>query len=163
MPFLIGFGSVLLYGRNAPARSFGDHLAVASSALGFVGAGLLLLAMEGAICLVMAAPLAVVLTLLGGALGVSLLPRFGTSPSAPAAFLFRLLSAPLLMGAEAAVPRQAPVYEVHTAVEIDAPPATVWRNVVSFRQLPPPDDWAFHTGIAYPVRAEIRGQGVGAV
>lgn len=163
VPFFIGFGSVLLYGRNAPARPFGDYLAVASSALALVGAGLLLLAMEGAICLIMAAPLAFVLTLLGVALGVGLRPRFGKSLSAPAAFLFLLTVAPLLMGAEAAAPRRPPVYKVRTTVEIDAPPEVVWRNVVSFRQLPPPDDWIFHTGIAYPVRAEIRGQGVGAV
>ncbi|MDP6740772.1 MAG: hypothetical protein QF404_12260, partial [Planctomycetota bacterium] len=49
------------------------------------------------------------------------------------------------------------------AIEIDAPPQVVWENVVSFSELPPPDGWLLSTGIAYPLRARIEGQGVGAV
>src|SRR4029077_16096538 len=95
-------------------------------------------------------------------LAYSLQARFWRQRSSPALLVIVLLSTPLLMGAEAAVPREAPVYKVVTSVEIGAPPETVWRNVVSFRQLPPPDDWIFHTGFAYPIRPEIRGPGVGA-
>ena len=128
-----------------------------------VGAAALLGGVEGIACLVMASPLALFLAFVGGMLAYSIRGGFWRRPSSPALLLIVLLCTPLLMGAEAAMPRQAPVYEVRTAVEIDAPPETVWRNVVSFRQLPPPDDWLFRTGIAYPVRAEIRGQGVGAI
>jgi hypothetical protein len=163
IPLFIGLGAVLLYGRNVPARSFGQYFAVASLALALVGTGLLLLAMEGAICLLMAAPLAFLLALLGVSLGVALQTSFEDSLSTPAVFLLLLAAAPVLMGAEAATQRQAPVYAVRTALEVDAPPEVVWKNVVSFRELPPPEDWLFHTGIAYPVRAEIRGRGVGAV
>ncbi len=163
IPFLVGLGAVLLYGRKAPERSSRQSFAVASSALALVGAGLLLFAMEGAICLIMAAPLAILLAILGVSLGACLQTCLEDRISTPAAFLLLLAAAPMLMGAEAATPRQAPVYAVTTALEVDAPPEVVWKNVVSFRELPPPEDWLFQTGIAYPVRAEIRGRGVGAV
>jgi hypothetical protein len=35
--------------------------------------------------------------------------------------------------------------------------------VIGFSELPPPSDWMLRTGIAYPVRAEIRGRGPGAI
>ena len=49
-----------------------------------------------------------------------------------------------------------------TAIEIDAPPTAVWRKVVAFSELPDPEDWLFRLGLAYPIRATIRGEGVGA-
>src|ERR1019366_8925973 len=52
--------------------------------------------------------------------------------------------------------------QVCSVVEIDAAPDQVWKQVVSFPELAEPDDWVFRTGVAYPVRAEINGQGAGA-
>jgi hypothetical protein len=163
LPLLIGFVSVLLYCRNAPERTWREHRNIAIGSTLAVGTSVLLAGIEGVVCLARASPLVLFLCLTGGALAYSLRARFWRRRATPAFLLILLLSAPLLMGAEAAVPRQAPVYAVRTALEVNAPPEAVWRNVVSFRQLPPPDDWVFHTGIAYPVRAEIRGNGVGAV
>ena len=56
-----------------------------------------------------------------------------------------------------------PLYAVKTSIVINANPEKVWSHVVSFSQLPPPTERMFKTGIAYPIRAEIHGQGVGAV
>jgi hypothetical protein len=53
--------------------------------------------------------------------------------------------------------------EVVSMIEVDATPEEVWENVVSFSELPEPDHWLFETGIAYPLRARIEGEGVGAV
>src|SRR5207237_6823083 len=58
---------------------------------------------------------------------------------------------------------RAPIREVVTSVEIAAPPEKVWPHVQGFADLPPPAEWFFRTGIAYPVRARISGTGVGAV
>ena len=33
---------------------------------------------------------------------------------------------------------------------------------MSFSEIPPPTEWMFRAGIAYPVRARIQGNGVGA-
>ena len=47
--------------------------------------------------------------------------------------------------------------------EIDAPPDVVWRHVIAFSEMAPPTEWIFRTGIAYPVRARLVGNGVGAI
>ncbi|HEX5829681.1 MAG TPA: SRPBCC family protein, partial [Gemmatimonadaceae bacterium] len=53
--------------------------------------------------------------------------------------------------------------EVRSAVIIDAPAHIVWRSVVEFPPLPEPSQLLFRSGVAYPLRAEIVGTGVGAV
>src|SRR5262249_51209672 len=63
---------------------------------------------------------------------------------------------PTVMCAEYVAPPEPPLVVVRTSVDIDAPPETVWRHVVSFSDLPEPAEWIFHTGIAYPVRAPDR-------
>jgi uncharacterized protein YndB with AHSA1/START domain len=73
-----------------------------------------------------------------------------------------LLGLPLASSVESVV-RDLPVHEVETVREIDAPPEVVWRHVVSFTELPPPTEWFFTAGIAYPKRARMEGSGVGAV
>jgi hypothetical protein len=68
---------------------------------------------------------------------------------------------PLAAGGEKAMER-APTNEVVTTVVVDAPPDVVFRRVTSFPDLAPPSEWIFRHGIAYPVRARIVGEGVGA-
>ena len=54
------------------------------------------------------------------------------------------------------------VYVVRSTIDIQAPPERVWKQVVAFTQIPPPRELMFRAGIAYPMRAEILGSGVGA-
>ena len=54
-------------------------------------------------------------------------------------------------------------YMVCTAVEINAPAAVVWENVLTFPDLPKERAWYFNWGIACPERARIVGQGPGAI
>ncbi|HEY6554251.1 MAG TPA: hypothetical protein VI669_12915, partial [Vicinamibacteria bacterium] len=124
---------------------------------------LVALAVEGLLCLVMAAPIMLVLVLLGATVGY-FLQRRGLPPKlATTALGVALAAAPILMGAERAAERQAPLFEVRSAVEVAAPPHVVWRSVVSFSDIPPPSEWLFRAGIAYPLRATIEGSGAGAV
>jgi hypothetical protein len=67
------------------------------------------------------------------------------------------------MGIEHAIPPTLPLLEVKSSVIVNATLEKVWRNVVSFSDLPPPDEMIFKLGVAYPLRAEISGSGVGAV
>jgi hypothetical protein len=55
------------------------------------------------------------------------------------------------------------VHEVRSAIEVAAPPAVVWRHVVSFGDLTERPGLLFRLGVAYPLRATIAGEGVGAV
>ena len=66
-------------------------------------------------------------------------------------------------GLEALEGAPPPLFEVSTTVEVEAPPEVVWAHVVAFTQIPEPEDWLFQLGIAYPIRADIHGQGAGAV
>jgi hypothetical protein len=69
-----------------------------------------------------------------------------------------------MLGASALPPRAAlPLREVISSIDVAAPPSVVWNNVVGFSDLPPPSEWEFRHGIAYPMRARIQGQGAGAV
>ena len=114
---------------------------------------------EGAICIVMALPLALPLGAFGGWLVfISNHKRILANGAA------MLMIVPLSLGTLGFdVTAKPDVFVVRSSIEIAAPPERVWTNVISFSQLPPPTEWYFKTGIAYPVRARIVGTGPGAV
>jgi hypothetical protein len=47
-------------------------------------------------------------------------------------------------------------------VEIDAPPEMVWRSIVRMETIDGPLALPFRLGVAYPLRGEVIGEGVGA-
>jgi uncharacterized membrane protein YhaH (DUF805 family) len=161
LPFALGFAAVLLYGYHQP-RSYAGCLLVSWFSVLFTALGIFALAVEGLICIVMAAPMAVVLAAIGGSLGYLIQSRPWSHAETPSALLLMVFFVPSLMGMEAVSPPERPLFAVRTAIEIDAPREAVWRRVVAFTQLPSPTDWFFRLGIAYPIRAEIHGTGVGA-
>lgn len=161
VPFAVGLMSAALYGSRIP-RTTRQCIGVACISLTVYGVGLLMFAFEGAGCLIMAAPLAYPVTILGAVVGASLCGRRPGIPLARRVVTVMLLFLPAFLGAERIAASEAPVFVVTSAVEIDAPPERVWKNVIGFGQIPPPDDWIFRTGIAYPVRAQITGHGPGA-
>jgi polyketide cyclase/dehydrase/lipid transport protein len=119
---------------------------------------LLILGLEGVICVGMALPLTAPLGALGGWL------MYHAEPSRLArgggvALLLLLPPAGVIWDTQA----RPPVFEVRSTMEIDAPPERVWKYVVSFPDLPEPREWFFRAGLAYPRRARIEGTGVGAV
>jgi uncharacterized membrane protein YhaH (DUF805 family) len=162
LPFGMGFLSALIHSFHQP-RGIGSCILTAMIAVSLAGAGFLLFALEGAICLIMAAPLAMALAISGAIIGyaVQRTLRWKTDPFH--LFCLAVLFAPLTMGLESGLPPALPLLEVKSAVVINAPPEKVWHNVISFSELPPPREMIFKLGVAYPVRAEIHGQGVGAV
>jgi uncharacterized membrane protein YhaH (DUF805 family) len=162
VPFCLGLGSVVLYGLTEP-QPVGACLRVAFLAATLTGVCLLLIALEGAICLLMAAPIWFGLALFGGLIGFAIQARPWSEGDNPLVLLALLAASPTLIAAESAAPREPPLTAVVTTVDIDAPPETVWRNVIAFPPLPEPDEWVFHTGVAYPVGATIDGNGPGAV
>ena len=163
LPLVLGLGAVFVYVWRVGPGTLRESERVACVALAGCAAGLLASGTEGVLCLLMALPLALPMAWFGGFLAHSLSSRLGGGGHPVLPLLILFLAAPILMGAEAAVAPEPELFRVTTAVEVDAPPATVWRHVVSFSELPPPKEWLFRTGIAYPMRAEIRGRGVGAV
>jgi uncharacterized membrane protein YhaH (DUF805 family) len=161
VPFSMGFLSSLIYGAPEPRR-LGQSLAVAMVSVFIAGALLLALALEGVICLVMAAPLAFVLAMIGAIAGHVIQSGLRPRVSPPLYCLPVILLAPMFYQ-EALRSGPPPSIKVVTAIEVAAPIHTVWNHVIEFNELPPPTETLFKLGIAYPIRAEIRGHGPGAV
>ena len=162
LPFCHGLAAVLLYGYHRP-RSYATCIGVAVTSIIFLGVAMFGFAIEGVICLVMAWPIASVLACMGGSVGYVIQRRPWSHGEAPAMLMLLILFVPVLMGAEYENPPETPLLEVQSSIVINAPPEQVWQHVVSFAELPPPDEWVFHVGVAYPIRARIAGTGPGAI
>jgi uncharacterized membrane protein YhaH (DUF805 family) len=157
-PFLIGAITAFLFNRSYPA-SERETQQIVLMTFGCIAGVLLLTAAEGALCLLMAAPLALLIGGMGAALGrrIALHDR-GTFVNAMLGVALLPVAAALDAGRPA-----TPVREVRSSIVVHAAPDVVWRSVISFPPLPEPSELVFRAGIAYPKRAEIRGAGVGAV
>ena len=118
---------------------------------------LLLLGLDGLLCIAMALPLTVPL----GALGALLVYLAASSQYRTRGVTMVLLLSPASVLYDAKAPPR--VFEVRTTITVAATPEQVWKKVVSFSDLPEPREWFFHAGLAYPKRAHIDGSGPGAV
>lgn len=132
---------------------------LATAAVILTGVGLLLFAVEGVICLVMAAPLMLPLGAAGGVFGKFIADIGGNQERTVFGAVMLL---PLVGAAES---RVAPKNEfvVTSSIDIAASPEIVWRNVIVFPQIDEEPEWYFRLGIAAPIGAQIKGAGVGAV
>jgi hypothetical protein len=157
-PFMVGAVSAFVANRIHPREARATAIVVMLS-LALVGGALLLMAIEGVICIAMAAPPAIVLALLGGAVGRGA-ARFGRPSGVSLTTIVLLLPA----GASIDQVLDTPVPRVVlSSVVVDATPSRVWRHVVAFDEIREAPAWYFRTGLAYPLRARIEGRGVGAV
>jgi hypothetical protein len=111
----------------------------------------------------MIAPFAMALATLGAIVGYRMQPKVQTKQGAGAALAIIILFPAFAIGTESRMKRAADEFVVTSAVEVNAPPEVVWKNVVTFSKLDEPTELMFRSGIAYPMRAEIEGKGVGAV
>ena len=162
IPFSVGLGAALVFGYHQP-RSAGACVGVAVMANLILGGAIFATAFEGLICLLMALPIALVLGVLGGLVGYALQHRPRGHEQAPATLALLLFFSPGVMTTEWLFPREAPLLNVVSSIEVNAPPDRVWKHVVSFAELPPPEEAVFQVGVAYPIRAHIEGSGPGAI
>lgn len=157
-PLLMGAASAWFYNRRT------SHSFAASAGLGAISVlcgflGMFFFALEGAICLIMAVPMAVPVATFGGLLGKAIADATRRPLVELAA---ALLALPVWTCGESLF-EAGPERVVLTAVDIAAPPEVVWNNVIAFPDLPAERAWYFRLGIACPERAEIIGSGVGAI
>jgi len=117
-----------------------------------------LFALEGLICLLMAAPLAILCAWLGGVIGREMAIARGDGAN-PAAMSVALL--PLVFALEASTPTELTLAS-RESTDIDAAPAEVWRAVTANRETMPRPALPFRLGLAYPLSAELHGAGVGS-
>ncbi len=157
-PLFIGAGSTILYGLKKEITKREAWL-IGLLTLGIFTAGLLVFAIEGVICIAMAAPFGLLLTWVGSLIGYAIINK--TPNNAPTAMLILIGIIPTMGFIEK--DSKPTLTSVVTSIEINADPKTVWKNVVEFPQLDEPTELIFKTGIAYPINAKIEGTGVGAV
>lgn len=142
-------------------RQGGSHRTAVSATLGALllsSLALLGFAIEGALCLVMASPLIILL----GGIGTWLGRAWAKALTRRQARLMSFAALPLLLVTDALVPPHA-VFESVESTEISATPAEVWDSVVHMGPIPDAPAAPFGWGLAYPMRGTIRGQGVGAI
>ena len=161
LPFTMGFTAALVFGIRQP-RTLAGCVGVACLSTILLGGALLALAFEGMVCLIMATPIALPLAAFGGACAYRVQKRRWLQTDAPVLLSALLLFVPGIEWTEHVAATPPPTFVVRTALDIQAPPEKVWREVVAFSEIAPPTEWMFRAGIAYPIRAEMVGSGVGA-
>lgn len=161
LPFCLGVIAAVLHGYTHP-RSCKECLKAAGFGVVFLGFGLFFGHLEGFVCLLMASPLVVGCAMVGATVGYYIQLHARNEREIALLVIALVLTVPALMGAESKVIREPLQMLVRTEIKVDRSPAEVWSNVVSFPELPPPEEWLFRSGIAYPIGASIAGRGVGA-
>lgn len=127
-----------------------------------LGCFILVFALDGAICLLMALPLAMLLGTIGAVLGLRLGRAWrGGLPSVLPLLLVLLF--PGLVAFDRATKPPEPLRSVSTSVVVRAPIQRVWQTVLAFPRISEPPGGIFRCGIAYPIEARIDGTGVGAI
>jgi hypothetical protein len=160
LPFCLGLLSVTIF-NAAGDKTFRACMSIAVLSVALPGVAMLFFRIEGAICLAMAMPLALLLACWGGAVAWRIQHRRRRDTTA--LLVLAILFPPAVSSTEYAVAPEPPLFAVSTAIDIDAPPEKVWRHVVSLSELPPPTEWIFRAGIAYPVQVSVAGSGPGAL
>jgi uncharacterized membrane protein YhaH (DUF805 family) len=157
-PFVMGYLPAFMLNRTGRVGAAAT-IGIAQLALLVAALAVMLFALEGIVCIAMAAPLAVMLAMLGALLGrgIAGLVRAVTGGAGSMA-----LALPLLLATEAGE-ASPPLREVMTSVEIDAPAVEIWSHVIAFPDLPPPREWLFQMRIAYPVGASLEGASPGMI
>src|SRR5450432_2536567 len=161
LPAVLGALATLIYGfQNDVDRKVLRNVSYLT--LGIFSIGLLTFAMEGIICILMAAPIGLLFTYIGHWIGYAII-KSKMNGNTPAAMFILSLSVPALMAFEHSVKVEDDLRLVTTSMEINAPIETVWKNVIHFSPLEEPKEFLFKAGIAYPISAQIDGEGIGAI
>ena len=156
-PFVVGFTTgYLVNRRDLQSMKTTNGLVLLSAALGCFG--LILFALEGLVCLLLAAPLAAVLAIAGGAVGRRT-ARIGKDPMGP---LYCIALLPAMFFADALYP-PAGTFLTNESILIEAPAPQVWQALTSDAPIREPVTLVGRLGLAYPQRAHLSGTTVGAI
>lgn len=160
LPFVVSFLAAFFYSFRREVKLHAAFRMAALSML-LLGVAILLAAIDGLICLLMALPLALGIGAIGALAGWQTgRVKKSADPKLP---LLAVGLLPLLATLEHATKPPPELRMVTTRVAIAATPARVWPAVIAFPQITEPPGGIFRLGIAYPIEARIEGAGVGAV
>jgi uncharacterized membrane protein YhaH (DUF805 family) len=142
-------------------RTLGEGIGAAFLTMMAVLMALGFAAMEGVICVLMAAPFVGLLALIGAPIGHGL-AKLTSRPAHQVQSAAWLLVIVVAAG-ESFTPPLPLEDSVSSEVVIDATTAQVWAQLKDIRHLPPPTEPLFVFGVAHPLEAFVVGEGrVGA-
>lgn len=150
-PFIAGIlPAILLNWRsNAPLKA---SLTAGSMSIFIAYLLLLLFAYEGAICLLMSIPIALLAQLLGGLIGHLVIRRIRKPRTL---VLSLLLLHPLYSWVEHQLPEHSAVRSPSYEMVIDAPLDVVWQAIESKNQFERPSHLLLRAGVAHPKSTEL--------
>lgn len=157
-PFFMGACPTILYGLKKQVTKK-EAWQMGLLTLLIFTIGLLFFAIEGLICIAMAAPIGIFFTWLGSLIGFSIVKKGTRRSGVMVLILLGFIPTTAFIEKD----YKPALNSVVTTIEIEADLSTVWKNVVEFPQLETPKEFIFKTGIAYPINAKVDGTGVGAV
>src|SRR5262245_46122155 len=151
-PFVIGVITAYVANYRADIGTGRTALSVAIAVL-LGGLGLVAVALEGLICIIMAAPLGMGMALIGGVLGRAMALR-AKRPARQTLSCIALL--PLMFAVEHVLPPSAH-FDTEQTIAVAAPPEAVWKSILSTDPVEGPLALPFRLGVAYPLRGEVVG------
>jgi hypothetical protein len=157
-PFVVGAITAYLANlqRDIGLRNTNMVLAAATA---MAAIGLVAAALEGIICIVLIAPLAFGLAVLGGMMGRAI----AISAQRPARqMLTGFAVLPLMFALESVLPAETS-FETRETITINAPLAAVWTALLRMDTIEEPPALPFRLGVAHPIRGEVFGEGIGAM
>lgn len=153
-PLLVGVttGYAVNHGERRSVRSTINLVTIA----GLLGSlALLMLALEGFMCIILIAPMALVLAMVGGVVGraAAICVHHPAQPMMAVALL------PLLFALDAAMPPEMPIASQHSIV-IAAPADEVWTALTDDRPVAADGGLVGLAGLAYPLESHLVGTGI---
>lgn len=164
VPFGVGALSVAI-GRWSGSDRWVKQAIVTPTIALFIGLlGSLITRIEAAICVLMAAPIAFGMTILGGLVAHILLPR-----NAPKnrLHLCMAISLPLIAASlESSLTWPNEIVAIQNHIDITARPETVWTQIASVPAIPEKqisNRWIYAVGFPKPIAATLDREGVGGI
>jgi hypothetical protein len=118
-----------------------------------------LLLWKASSALLMAAPLAIATGLVGALMGRAIAVYTRRPPQQALSGLALL---PLIFALESSLPMVVQ-FETHSRIQSRAPPSVVWKVLVNTDLSHEPVALPFRWGLAYPIRGEVLGEGIGSI
>ncbi|MBX3118862.1 MAG: hypothetical protein KF784_07330 [Fimbriimonadaceae bacterium] len=161
LPLLVGMiasGVLSIWGYFG----FDKHLGAGLVACVLLSFGLLVFSFEGAICLLMAAPLILISMFVGSAIGCAIYNYIDDFKRQRMNVAVLILALPFVsvLNQQLAPPPQKNT--TSTAIIIDAPANKIWPYLNNLPDIPAPNELLFRAGVAHPVSTRTLGSGVGA-
>lgn len=153
VPFLLGWMATAVLRVAIGPQRLRRCFEVSALSVIFLGVLFLVFKAEGALCLLLALPVAVPCLLFGAWAAWRAFHRRDLPPVSSTAALTLLIVVAIAI--EPRFQRSAPPLVVSDSILIHASPRETWRSIVALDRVPQPHDWIYRAGVACPQRTRI--------